>query len=138
MSDRHWLQTDTVVNSLNQRLQATSQFTVVTTIATAKLQQKGPARIISLSDSPSRRNFTLGQQDNKLSLRLRTPLNGINAQYLTTSVENAFTDTKPHKTVITYANSGFHVYIDNLQNKHGVNLLQVLPKEDKIIYYGLM
>jgi len=138
LSDRQWLQTDTPVNLLNQRLQETSQFTIVTTFATAKLQQKGPARIISISDTIGRRNFTLGQQDNELNLRLRTPMNGVNAQYLNTSIYNAFTDTESHKIVVTYANSGFHVYIDNLQNRHDVNLLEVLPKEDRILYYGLI
>jgi hypothetical protein len=138
LSDRHWLQTDTPIAPLNQRLQATSQFTVVTTISTANLQQKGPARIISLSDNPGRRNFTLGQQDNDLNLRLRTPINGMNGQYLNTNIDDVLNNTEPHKIVITYANSGLHVYIDSLQNKHSINLLQVLPKEDKIIYYGLI
>jgi glycopeptide antibiotics resistance protein len=138
LSDRQWLQTDTPVNLLNQRLQETSQFTIVTTFATAQLQQKGPARIISISDTIGRRNFTLGQQDNNLNLRLRTPINGVNAEYLNTSVYNALNDTEPHKIVVTYANSGYHVYIDNLQNQHDINLLEVLPKDDRILYYGLI
>lgn len=138
LSDRQWLQTDTPVNLLNQRLQETSQFTIVTTFTTTNLQQKGPARIISISDTIGRRNFTLGQQDSDLNLRLRTPINGINAQYLNTSVYNALTDTEPHKIVVTYANSGFHVYIDNLQNRHDINLLEILPKADRILYYGLI
>ncbi|PSB60023.1 hypothetical protein C7B79_27275 [Chroococcidiopsis cubana CCALA 043] len=138
LSDRHWLQTDTPVNRLNQRLQETSKFTIITTIATAKFQQKGPARIISISDSNGRRNFTLGQQGNNLNLRLRTPINGVNAQYLDTNVHNVFTDKQFHKLVITYANSGLHVYVDNLQNRYNINLLEVLPKEDRILYYGLI
>ncbi|MBE9020053.1 VanZ family protein, partial [Chroococcidiopsidales cyanobacterium LEGE 13417] len=129
---------DTPVNRLNQRLQETSKFTIITTIATAKFQQKGPARIISISDSNGRRNFTLGQQGNNLNLRLRTPINGVNAQYLDTNVHNVFTDKQFHKLVITYANSGLHVYVDNLQNRYNINLLEVLPKEDRILYYGLI
>lgn len=138
LSDRHWLQTNTPVNSLNQRLQETSKFTIITTIATAKLQQKGPARIISISNSNGRRNFTLGQQGNNLNLRLRTPINGVNAQYLDTNAYNVFTDDRLHKLVITYANSGLHVYIDNLQNHSEINLLEILPKEDRLLYYGLI
>jgi glycopeptide antibiotics resistance protein len=138
LSDRQWLQTDTPVSLLNQRLQETSQFTIITTIATAKLQQTGPARIISISDSTGKRNFTLGQQEHNLNLRLRTPINGINAQYLNTSIYNTLTDTEPHKIVITYANSGFHVYIDSWQNQHDINLLEVLPTDDRILYYGLI
>jgi VanZ family protein len=138
LSDRHWLQTDSPVNLLNQSIKETSQFTIVTTIATANLQQTGPARIISLSDSIGKRNFTLGQQDNNLNLRLRTPINGINAQYLSTNLYNIFTDTQPHKLVITYANSGLHVYVDSWQNRHNINLLEILPKEDRLLYYGLI
>lgn len=138
LSDRQWLQTDAPVNLLNQRLQETSQFTIVTTFASAKLQQQGPARIISISDTIGKRNFTLGQQDNNLNLRLRTPINGVNAQYLNTSVFNVLNDTEPHRIVVTYANSDFHVYLDNLQNQHDINLLEVLPKDDIILYYGLI
>jgi len=138
VSDRHWLQTNTPVNLLNQRLQQTSKFTIITTIATAKLKQKGPARIVSISDSNGRRNFTLGQQDNNLNLRLRTPINGINAQYLNTNVHNIFTDNQLHKLAIAYANSGLHVYVDSLQNHYDINLLEILPKEDRILYYGLI
>ncbi|NHC36228.1 VanZ family protein [Scytonema millei] len=137
LSDRHWLQSNSPVNLLNQRLQASSKFTIITTIATNNFQQKGPARIVSISESHGRRNFTLGQQGNHLNLRLRTPINGVNAQYLDTNVYNVFTDNRLHKLVITYANSGLHVYVDKLQNRHDINLLEILPKEDRILYYGL-
>ena len=41
-------------------------------VTTARVPQFGPARIISFSRNPAKRNFTLGQQDNHLVLRLQT------------------------------------------------------------------
>jgi hypothetical protein len=42
------------------------------------LEQSGPARIMTLSLDPSRRDFTIGQQGNDLILRLRTPASDLN------------------------------------------------------------
>ena len=47
-------------------------------IMTQDSQQVGPARIVSFSADPYKRNFTLGQQNSKLVLRLRTPSAGDN------------------------------------------------------------
>ena len=55
-----------------------SQFTVMATVATNKTVQYGPARIISLSADPGHRNFTLGQEDDNLIFRIRTPFTGNN------------------------------------------------------------
>lgn len=41
-------------------------------------EASGPARMISLSDGTSDRNWTLGQQEDKLILRLRTTETGPN------------------------------------------------------------
>jgi hypothetical protein len=41
-------------------------------VKTSRVPQFGPARIISFSRNPAKRNFTLGQQDNHLVLRLQT------------------------------------------------------------------
>jgi hypothetical protein len=41
-------------------------------VTTSRIPQFGPARIVSLSRSHTKRNFTLGQQDGHLVLRLQT------------------------------------------------------------------
>lgn len=41
-------------------------------------EQTGPARIMTLSLDPSRRDFTIGQQQDDLILRLRTPASDLN------------------------------------------------------------
>jgi VanZ family protein len=134
----HWLETKFPISFLNQRLRETDQFTIGATVATANKFQRAPARIISLSNSTTERNLTVEQQDTKLSVRLRTPINGKNAQYLKKLIPDIFADTNPHHIVITYAGSVVRVYIDKLQNFHSFNLLEILPKSDKLMYYGLI
>lgn len=57
---------------------ATNELTIEAVIFPDSRDQDGPARIVSLSSDPSSRNFTLGQQDQMLVLRLRTPRTGTN------------------------------------------------------------
>jgi VanZ family protein len=55
-----------------------SQLTLVVWMRPNNLEQSGPARIVTYSQSPSSRNFTLGQIGSTLTFRLRTPASGIN------------------------------------------------------------
>ena len=56
----------------------TDQLTIEAAITPAGLKQVGPARIVSFSSDTGSRNFTLGQQNDKLIFRLRTPRTGDN------------------------------------------------------------
>lgn len=138
LSSRHWLETATPVTFLNQRIRETAQFTIGATFATAAILQTGPARIISISSNASERNLTLGQAGRDLIFRIRTPLSGDNADYIYQVVPNVFTDNKAHRVVATYANSALHVYVDRLENLHSFYFLEMLPKADKLLYYGLI
>jgi Concanavalin A-like lectin/glucanases superfamily len=55
-----------------------SELTLVVWMRPDNLEQSGPARIVTYSQSPASRNFTLGQIGNTLTFRLRTPASGIN------------------------------------------------------------
>jgi hypothetical protein len=55
-----------------------SQLTLVVWMRPDNLDQIGPARVVTYSQSPATRNFTLGQIGNTLTFRLRTPASGIN------------------------------------------------------------
>ncbi len=48
------------------------QITIEAIVSASRVPQFGPARIISLSGSPAKRNFTLGQEGDQLVLRLQT------------------------------------------------------------------
>ncbi|WP_308189038.1 hypothetical protein [Nostoc mirabile] len=50
---------------------------------------------------------------------------------------NIFTDTKPHHLIITYSRATIQVYVDNLQNFSSLNLLELIPKNQRIFYYAL-
>ncbi|WP_318670517.1 hypothetical protein [Nostoc flagelliforme] len=137
LSSSHWLQTASPVTTLSKRISKTSEFTLSTTLATTNLEQFGPARIISISGTSLRRNLTLGQQGNNLDFRLRTPITGENGADLRLNIPNIFTDTKPHHIIITYSRASIKVYVDNLQNLYSLKLLELIPKHQRIFYYGL-
>lgn len=137
LSSTHWLETGSPVTPLSKRLRETSQFTIITTIASADINQTGPARIISLSNDTVQRNFTLGQEENRLDLRLRTPITGENGSDIGLYISDVFSDTKPHQIVITYSKANVQVYVDNVQNAYSMNLLDRIPKDLKMFYYGI-
>jgi VanZ family protein len=137
LSSSHWLETGTPATFLNRKIRESSEFTIMTTVATADTVQTGPARIISISGSTLHRNFTLGQQETNLDLRIRTPITGANAADLKLSVPSILTDTNPHKIVIAYSKGTIQVYVDKLQNSYSFNLLELIPKGQKIFYYAL-
>ncbi|BDA71421.1 unknown protein [Rivularia sp. IAM M-261] len=137
LSPSHWFKTETPPTLLNKRIRKTSELTVFTTVATANVNQTGPARIISLSRNTLNRNFTLGQQTTNLILRIRTSITGENASHIELNVPSIFTNTNFHKIVITYSKAKVQVYIDKLENSYFFNLLELIPREQKIVYYGL-
>jgi hypothetical protein len=99
----HWLETETPVTFLTRRILETSEFTLCITVATADINQTGRARIVSVSTDPYNRNFTLGQDGNDLVFRLRTLATGKNGTDPELVISNVFSDTAPHRILITYA-----------------------------------
>ncbi len=59
-------------DGLHRQFQKANQFTLETVLASGRANQKGPARIVSFSESAYSRNFTLGQEGEQFVLRLRT------------------------------------------------------------------
>lgn len=137
LSSSYWLTTGIPATLLSKRIRQTSEFTIITSIATTDTTQTGPARIISLSSDILRRNFTLGQQENHLDLRIRSPITGENATDVQLSIPNIFTNAKFHDIVINYYRSNIQIYIDKLDNVYSFNLLQLIPIYQKIFYYAL-
>ncbi|UKO98030.1 VanZ family protein [Nostoc sp. UHCC 0870] len=137
LSNNHWLKTSAPVTELSKKISQTSEVTISAIVATAHTEQDGPARIISISDNSFQRNLTVGQEGNSLDFRIRTPITGENGSELNLNIPNVFVDSKPHHLVITYARGTIQVYIDNLQNVHSFNLLELIPKQQRIFYYAL-
>ena len=67
----------TTIPDVNQEMitafKASNEISIVISLETPRLDQLGPARILSLSRDTGTVNFSLGQQENKLVMRLRTP-----------------------------------------------------------------
>ena len=81
-------------------------------LKTEDLNQTGPARIISYSVDPYLRNFTIGQSEDQLVIRLRTTetnLNGMNPHLV---IEDTFNSTDLQYLVIMYDFLEQNVYIN--------------------------
>ena len=63
---------------MHQAILSEGTFTILVIFRTENLDQGGPARIITYSDGPYFRNFTLGQEKRSLIFRVRTPASGPN------------------------------------------------------------
>lgn len=57
---------------LAETFQTAKALTLELIFSSETMEQSGPARIVTFSTDPSRRNFTLGQEGNELRIRLRT------------------------------------------------------------------
>jgi len=64
--------------SFYDALVSRNQLTLLVALRTNNVDQGGPARIITYSQDPGDRNFTLGQIHDTLTFRLRTPASGSN------------------------------------------------------------
>ncbi|NBD31924.1 MAG: VanZ family protein [Cyanobacteria bacterium] len=122
-NSQQWLETPKPVTVLSQRLRQSSEFSLGITLATSQLNQAGPARIISVSDSPYQRNLTLGQELDELILRLRMPITGENGRNPAIALPNIFSDTDWHQVIITYNfSTQLAFYIDQVSNIKKINL----------------
>src|SRR5262249_21480368 len=78
LGPENWLETAGPATYLTRRIALTSQFTLGVTMAPEETYQTGPARLVSVSVDPFRRNLTLGHEGKSLVVRLRTPQTGEN------------------------------------------------------------
>ena len=133
-NSQKWLETPTPVTVLSQRLRQSSQFSLGVTLAPSRLNQSGPARIISISDNPFQRNLTVGQEFDHLILRLRTPKTGNNGITPAIALPNAFHDTDWHRIIITYDAPKLAFYIDQVDNLKTINLNLHIPFFGKLSF----
>lgn len=90
---------------------ASSELTIEATLTPRNVTQGGPARIVTFSSDPGTRDFTLGQEKDRLILRLRTPRTGVNG----VSPELALCPVRAGQTchvVVTYANGRVACHVD--------------------------
>ena len=91
-----------------------NQLTVEAMITPENASQEGPARIISSSESPYARNFTLGQTRDRFIFRLRTSgndKNGTKPEVTLCQLQAG----KPQHVIVTYQPGELHCYLDGTQ-----------------------
>jgi VanZ family protein len=100
--------------SLSARLASANAFTIEAWVRPATLQQTGPARIAGISESPYRRNVTLGQEGGAYHFRVRNGFNGENGS----RHELVCADAVPlvlHQVVATYERGVSKMFRDGQQ-----------------------
>ncbi len=87
----------------------TDELALEAIVTASRVPQFGPARIISLSRSPSKRNFTLGQEGDHLALRLQTSNTSRNGMdFRLAPLEPG----KPYHVLVTYKPGLLVCYLD--------------------------
>lgn len=105
----------TTVEDINGKIlsscKASQQWSLVIHFESSGLDQKGPARIFSFSSDSVTRNFTLGQENDQLVLRLRTTItgnNGMNPQVSLGKIEPG----EIYKIALTYESEKLNFYLN--------------------------
>ena len=90
---------------LNMAIKRSSEITVEAWLQPSKLDQKGPARILTISKDSNERNITLGQEGDRYEVRLRTTKTSKNGIPSLKSPERSLTTDLTH-VVYTHDRSG--------------------------------
>jgi hypothetical protein len=97
-----WLQTDGPAPAMARLLGGSNAFSLRLRCASDDVNQVGPARIVSNSVDFVQRNLTIGQQDENLIVRLRTPHTGASGAAPQIVVPGVFSVLEPRDILITY------------------------------------
>jgi hypothetical protein len=106
------IQSNAVARELCEQIARSQAFAVEIEFASADLRQSGPARIVSMSQDPMQRNFTLAQDVGALILRVRTPRSGSNGLRLPIrTADGAITGGWQHVWA-TYGGGSGDIFVD--------------------------
>lgn len=98
-------------SGLLEACRRSGQLTIEAIIEPDDLKQNGPARIVTFSSSAGERNFTLGQQDDRLIFRLRTPSTGLNGVQPEVSLCHVAAG-RPQHVAVTYRPGEMLAYLN--------------------------
>ncbi|MFT7640928.1 MAG: hypothetical protein ACI9G1_002672 [Pirellulaceae bacterium] len=106
------IKTDGPATKIVEALRQSGEISVEAWVQSAKIDQEGPARLVTISSNTSNRNFTLGQDVDKVDARLRSSGTTNNGMPSTASKSKSF-DTKLHHLLYTRSSDGkTRLYID--------------------------
>ena len=86
-------------NKITDAIRKSGECTLEVWLQTSKMDQKGPARIVTISRDSSQRNLTLGQENDKIEVRFRTTQTSTNG---TPSVSSQPMALKQELTHVVY------------------------------------
>lgn len=112
LQEVRWLETEAPVSTFARELQRTNQFTLGVEFSTSDLSQRGPARIVSISEDPYRRNLTLGQVDQDLIVRLRTSVTGENGTRPALRLPRTLARGKRHVVLLSWHAGVLRAWVD--------------------------
>jgi VanZ family protein len=110
LEDNSYIGTQSPAANLIQALKKTNQLSIAIWFQPENIQQKGPARIVTLSKDTDHRNFTLGQSGSEFSFRVRTPLNGHDGSNIELTTPPLNVMDKPQFLVVTFHRGEMKLY----------------------------
>ena len=129
-----WLESETSVRSLSEQLLRASQLSVRLSAATADLEQVGPARMVTISESPLLRNLTIGQQEEALAVRFRSWMTGKNGTYPQIMFPGLFTDLESLDLVLTYDGLTMTLFDSRSASEQTVEMVPGIVFFERYIY----
>jgi glycopeptide antibiotics resistance protein len=133
LSSQSWLKTNEPVSSISQRIQQSSQFTLSATIAAEDISAFEFKQIIAIAPPSGRGNLMVGQAQSGLSVLLDR--SGETKRISQQIILDIFTDTQPHRLLVTYSGFVIRVYVDSPERRYVIDLT---PNRYQIMLYLLM
>jgi hypothetical protein len=93
-----------------------NEITIEAWLTPADKRQSGPSRVVSLSEDPYKRNFTLGQERDRYDVRLRTTRTGENGSSPSTPSRGGVVTALSHVVYTRGREGKARIYIDGKLN----------------------
>ena len=110
LDESSWIATARPVDYLTEAVNDSRQFAVALTVTPARLEQQGPARILTISKDPFHRNLTVGQSGTGLVVRWRSFLTGGNGSSPEMLFPAVFSSQTPQRLVISCGGARIGLY----------------------------
>ncbi len=101
-------------------IRKSQEFSIEVWLKPLEIRQSGPARILSLSLDTSQRNFTLGQDNDRFDVRLRTTSTDDNGQPSTSSPAGAASTRLSHVVFTRSADGVTKLFVDGQVSTTGM------------------
>ncbi len=104
-------------NRITESIRKSNECSLEVWLRTATMQQKGPARIVTLSRNSGERNFTLGQENSKIEVRFRTTKTSTNGIPSVSTKPKTLPLKLTHLVYTRNRNGQTRIYIDGKKSK---------------------